>query len=340
VTRRSLLPAAGLVAIALVTALAVVIASSVGGGGEAASPALKPIVDPGTAPPAASRLPKDGIAAEGSLLPGITLFGDVIVAQVDVVLDRTRVDPDSVRIGTGFLPWEVVGQPSRVRSDAGRTTYLRTRYKLRCTGSPCAPANQSTELDFDPTRVSYAAPGAAPGDRGAVRVRWPRLLVYSRFAAVNLGGADQAGGDNPWRADFLTFPAASYRIAPGVLVPALVLVALLLGAAGVVLAWVAIPRRQKEPEREPEPEPEPVIVLTPLEQALELLEDAERADGTEERRRALELVAEVLDLEHPELARAARTLAWSEDDPEVEQTSGLAVRVRGTIDTNGNRRAQ
>ena len=80
-------------------------------------------------------------------------------------------------------------------------------------------------------------------------------------------------------------------------------------------------------------------MLTPLEQALELLEDAGRADGTEERRRALELVAEVLDLEHPELARAARTLAWSEDDPEVEQTSGLAVRVRATIDTNGNGRA-
>jgi hypothetical protein len=338
VTRRSLLPAAGLVAIALATALVVVVASSIGGG-ETASPALRPVVEPGTVPPPASRLPTEGIAAEGSLVPGITLFGDIIVAQVDVVLDRTRVDPDSVRVGTQFLPWEVVGQPTRVRSDAGSTTYLRTRYKLRCTGSPCAPANQSSELDFDQARVSYAAPGAAPGDRGAVRVRWPRLLVYSRFAAANLGGAGTAGGENPWRADFLSFPGASYRIAPGVLVPTLALLVLLLGAAGVVLAWVAIPRPRKEPEREPEPEPEPVIVLTPLEQALELLEDAGRADGTEERRRALELVAEVLDFAHPELARAARTLAWSEDDPEVEQTSGLAVRVRGTIDTNGNGRA-
>jgi hypothetical protein len=77
-------------------------------------------------------------------------------------------------------------------------------------------------------------------------------------------------------------------------------------------------------------------VLTPLEQALELLEDAGRADGVEDRRRALELVAEVLDVEHPDLARAARTLAWSEDDPVVEQTSGLATRVRTTIDLNEN----
>jgi hypothetical protein len=56
----------------------------------------------------------------------------------------------------------------------------------------------------------------------------------------------------------------------------------------------------------------------------------------EDRRRALELVAEVLDVEHPELARAARTLAWSEDDPQIDQTSGLATRVRTTIDTNAN----
>ena len=44
---------------------------------------------------------------------------------------------------------------------------------------------------------------------------------------------------------------------------------------------------------------------------------------------------------HADLARAARTLAWSEDDPRVEQTSGLATRVRTTIDLtseNGNGR--
>ena len=46
-TRRNLLPAFGLVAIALVTALVVVIAWSVGGGGEAPTPALRPVVEPG-----------------------------------------------------------------------------------------------------------------------------------------------------------------------------------------------------------------------------------------------------------------------------------------------------
>ena len=122
----------------------------------------------------------------------------------------------------------------------------------------------------------------------------------------------------------------------------LVVLAVLLTIGGAALAFVAIPRRQPAPEPEPEPEPEPLPLLTPLEQALELLEDASRADGAEDRRRALELVAEVLDLGHPDLARAARTLAWSEDDPLVEQTSGLATRVRTHIDIseNGNGRVQ
>ena len=340
--RRDLLPALGLVAVALVTAVSVVLVSSLGGEEGRTSPSLAPDIDPGSAAPrGGGGLPARGIEAQAALEPRITLFGDMVVAHVDVLLDRRKVDPASVRVGTEFLPWEIVGQPVRARQDAGSTTHLRTTYTLRCTGSPCAPSNSSAALEFDPARVSYGGSAGTVGDREALRVHWPILLVYSRFAAANAEGASRVGSSSTaslWRADLASFPAATYRIAPGVLLPALVVLAVLLGAAGVALALVAIPRRRKAPEPEPEPEPEPVVVLTPLEQALELLEDAGRADGTEDRRRALELVAEVLDLDHPELARAARTLAWSEDDPEVDQTSGLAVRVRGTIDTNGNGR--
>ena len=334
-SRRQLLPALGLVAVALVTALAVVLVSSLGGGDDAkVSPALSEDIAPGAAAPPGGGLPREGIEASGTLTPRIPLFGDTVVAQVDVLLDRRRVDPASVRVGTAFLPWEIVGQSTRVRRDSGTNTYVRTSFVLRCTGSACAPANQSSELDFDVARVSYAAPGAAPGVRAAIPVHWPPLLVYSRFAAANLVGETGLAGQNPWHADLTSFPAATYRIAPGFLLPALVALAALFAAAGVALAYIAIPRRRHEPE--PEPEPEPVIVLTPLEQALELLEDAGRADGTEDRRRALELVAEVLDLDHPELARAARTLAWSEEDPVIEQTSGLATLVRASIDLNVN----
>ena len=335
-SRRHLLPAVGLVAVALLTALVVVLVSTVGGSESAAPTVPSGDIAPGNARPRASGLPRAGISASGAIAPRIILFGDTITVQVDVLLDRRRVDPASVRVGGEFLPWELVGQPTRTRSDSGPNTRLETTFTLRCTGSPCLPANTSTALDFTPARVSYARPGAGPGERTAMRVHFPLLLVYSRFAAAGSEAATAPAGQSLWRADLASFPAASYRIAPGLLVPVLLVLAGLLVVAGGLLAFVAIPRRRAVPEPEPEPEPEPVIVLTPLEQALELLVDAGRADGAQDRRRALELVAEVLDLEHPELARAARTLAWSEDDPHVEQTSGLATRVRASIDLNGN----
>ena len=234
-SRKGLLPAVGLLAIAIVAALAVVLVSSFASGGEqSATSALAPDIDPGSARPPGGGLRADGIAAQGTLDPRITLFGDTIVAHVDVLLDRQRVDPASVRVGTEFLPWEIVGQPTRVRRDSGTDTHLRTTFALRCTGSPCIPPNQSAALEFDAARVSYAKPGAAPGDRTSIAVHWPVLLVYSRFAAANADGSTGTAGQNPWRADFISFPAATYRISPSLLLPVLIVLAGLLAAAGFV----------------------------------------------------------------------------------------------------------
>jgi len=114
----------------------------------------------------------------------------------------------------------------------------------------------------------------------------------------------------------------------------LLLGAALLACAGVVLAVSAWPRRQPAPAPEPEPEPEPEPALSPLEQALALLERSIRVDGAAAQRRALELVAEELELSEwgdPQLAGTARALAWSEDVPPVAETSRLAARVRSAL---------
>ena len=75
-------------------------------------------------------------------------------------------------------------------------------------------------------------------------------------------------------------------------------------------------------------------MLTPLEQALELLEDAARANGAADQRRSLELVAEVLAERGEEdgLAQAARELAWSPNAPPPAATKGLAARVRAALE--------
>jgi hypothetical protein len=100
---------------------------------------------------------------------------------------------------------------------------------------------------------------------------------------------------------------------------------------GLGLAYLGRPRRRPEPEPEPLPvEPEPQ--LTPLEQALALLEDSSTTDGAADRRRALELVAaELRGRGNDDLADVARGLAWSSQTPAHERTSGLAEVARPAL---------
>lgn len=340
--RSRVLPILGLLGLAAVSAVAVVLVASYGdGSGESRvvrtlpadgqMPTGEPAPDAGsTAPPVVRR----GIEARGTLEPNTILFGDTIEAHVDVLLDRRRVDPDSVRVATDFLPWEIVGKAQRVRRDAGSLTYLRTTYVLRCLTGPCVPPGAVAPLDFDPARVSYRRLPNASGDPvgGSRRAEWPVLTVHSRFASAAF--EDPRSLSTPWRADVLTLPAASWFVPPSVLLAALVALATVLALAGATLVYLSWPR--KAPPPPPEPEPEPLPELTPLELALVLLRDAARADGVEDRRRSLELVAEALSGHgDAELARTARTLAWSEDEPAVEQTSDLAARVRDALELEG-----
>jgi len=312
VTRRRVLTWLALVGIVAASALAVLLVAWERGRDDAraANPSL------------------ETIAAQGVLTPPTVLFGDTVRARVDVLLDRTRVDPDSVRVAAQFSPWEVVGEPVRIRRDAGSTTYVRTIFVLRCLTSPCVPPGQTAPLEFGPARVTYSDRAGGEERRESIRVAWPVLTVYSRFASASFDG--RTGATTPWRADLSTMPGVSYRVAPDVALVALIAGALLLAIAGALLAVLAWPRRAPAPPPEPEPEPEPV--LSPLEQALALLEDTARADGAEDRRRALELVAEELAERDADIARSARVLAWSEDAPATDETSGLAARVRSAIE--------
>jgi hypothetical protein len=286
---------------------------------------------PGTEPPPVTPGPgpdEEPISSRGVLLPQIVLFGDTIRARVDVVLDSERVDPVSLRIATAFSPWEIVGEPHRTQRSSGSTTYVASTYTLRCFAPACVPSGQSAALEFSDARVSYTPPGR-PDARDSIEASWPVLTVYSRFstAAAESGspGGPQAA---PWRAEVFSMPAVTHRFPPAVIVGVAGVLGVLFALGGAALVYLAWPRR--EPPPPPEPEPEPVPLLTPLEQALMLLEDAAREDGAEDRRRSLELVAEVLE-EHDDardLALSAKVLAWSERDPAVEDTSGLAARVR------------
>lgn len=326
-----------LAAVTAVSALVVILVAWPDGGEEPAgrvgtlpaAPTSDPQAPPVTGEPSSSNETPPAITARSVIFPRILLFGDTVHAQVDFVLDPKRVDPDSVRLAAAFSPWAVVGEPERVQRDGGSLTHLTTTYVLRCLTSPCVPPGQTSQVEFDPARATYAAPGVDEA-RKSLRVNWPVITVYSRFSAASFTGRAELA--TPWRADVLAMPAVSYRSAPGLVLALLVGGGLLLAIAGIALVYVAWPRRAPAPPPEPAAPPPPL--LSPLQQALQLLEDGARADGAEDRRRALELVAEVLDESggDRDLAESARVLAWSEDAPEVEETTGLAILVRSALE--------
>lgn len=270
-----------------------------------------------------------GIEAQVALSPRVALFGDTVRADVDVVLDASRIDPGSVRIAAEFAPFEVVGAPEARRQDAGETVFLRTSFVLRCSTGTCVPSGQSALYEFAPARIGFETRAGRAADAGPVTAAIPPVRVFSRFAGVS---STTNRPSAPWQADVLSLPPASYRFGHGVVLSLLLAGAALAALAGLVLARLAWPRRRVAPA--PEPEPPPAPEPSALEQALALLEGSIRGDGAAGRRRALELVAEELERTEPgepELAGAVRAIAWSEELPDAAETSRLAARLRAAL---------
>ena len=263
------------------------------------------------------------LRARATLSDRIVVFGDTVRAQVDLAVDLRHVDPNSVRVRVGFEPWRRVGPATVTRTDAASSSHIRMTYVLRCLRQPCVPERDTLPFEFEPARVEFQN---RAGGRGALRAPFPVLTVHTRIRPEELANA------KPWRLDVTNVPEPSYRAAPGLLLALLIGGSLLLLAGGGALAYVGWPRRHVEPV--PEPEPEPELLPTPLEQALELLEDAARANGAADQRRSLELVAEVLAERGEEdgLAEAARALAWSPTAPGPDKTKSLASRVRSALE--------
>jgi hypothetical protein len=277
----------------------------------------------------------DPISATGTLDRRIVLFGDTLTAAVDVVVDRGVIDPGDVKVTWTHDPWTAVGLPRVERRDSGSTTYLRTTYVLRCLSVPCVPVRETETVEFEPASVAYAATVGGGTSRLSVDVPWLPLVVHTRISGLESGQRDALAA--PWRADTVSLPAVSYRVSPGVVLALLVVVGGLLLAIAAVISFRALPER--EPPPEPEPPPPPVV--SPLEQALALLEGTAASNGAQARRRALELVAEALERwGDADLAHTARTLAWSEASPEGEETKALAARLRRELEIESELEAE
>jgi hypothetical protein len=139
--------------------------------------------------------------------------------------------------------------------------------------------------------------------------------------STRVAAADLVAAKPPFRGDTLP-PPPGYRIAPDTLALALDVFAALFAAAGVGLAtWlgIAFARRRRAPRTADE-----------LELALRRTREAE-ARPVPERRRAVGLLARLLEARGRRLAGAASELAWSEPTPEPEALSTLVTEVERTV---------
>lgn len=281
------------------------------------------------------------VASHGSLTSEVALFGEPIVAKVDVIVDRDRFDPERVRITGNVKPYEREGEVVRTRRDLGRFTQLHFELTFRCLTYDCLPEvaggppqslaggipppvgsqdggfGERKTIKLGATHVVYDDPGGKT--RAVANVDWSPLQSVSR---LNYGKTSVVGIGFPFEASVLPLPALSHRVSPGLLAAGLLLGALALLALPAVLVARVLRRVPAEVEAA---EPE----LTSLERALALVEWA-RDHSIEERREALEALAMELDESDLALAARARRTAWSSTVPTPERMDGLVHDAKET----------
>jgi hypothetical protein len=287
-------------------------------------------------PPGQAVQGQAAVTAKADVTPRTHLFGDTLVARIDVVVDRDAVGPELPRIVRSFAPY-TVERTTTARRDAGRFSQLRYTFRLRCLQERCLSTSGRARVRFDPVRVLYRSPA---GEARVVRASWPPVELYSRLASVPKQDESSQTSSRfntpamaPWRADLTALPPVSHRSSPTLLTALLLLAAGLLVLPACVLIYLALPWRAS-------PSWESWLAqLPPIERALAVLERARTQGDATARRRALERLGMELRVRGAdELASEALELAWTEAAPTSEAILRLEQHIR-LAGEDGRRRA-
>jgi hypothetical protein len=186
---------------------------------------------------------------------------------------------------------------------------LRVRYALQCLTAGCLPLKRSVEVRLPRLTVT----GSSDGRTVHASAAWPELRVLSRLPV------SAASGDVVFRHQRV-LPSPEYAVAPGALAAGLIAGAAL---ATILAAWLlALGLRRRTPRSAADR-------LTPLERALWYVRDAATHEDPADRRRALELLAEVVEDERrgERLADDVYEAAWVEAPPTPQRATDLADAV-------------
>jgi hypothetical protein len=263
-------------------------------------------------------LSEEPIAGTALLEPEQHLFGDALGAQLELVMDNKRVDPDSVEVGANFRPYRELRPVERTRTDAGSITKLRYDYLIACLTAQCLPTGGG-RVEFGGVAVEYTLRGDQTPQ--AATVEWPPVRSAGR---IDPGRLEQAA----LRAELRDLAPPTYRTSPRAVELFALLLAVVFAAAAAILAIRLLPLDRiaarlggRRADRR-----------TPLERALALVRDAAAAGQTVEGRRALERLAhELRTTSNPELASTASRLAWSRPAPGEANVAPLSTDVERVI---------
>lgn len=225
-------------------------------------------------------------------------FAGAIHIHVVVLLDGTRVRPDSLRIVDDLAPLTSLSPGRITRTTQGDTITVTLDRTFSCLSSSCVSPSSDATPALPPVKVSVAT---LHGETLRASAPWPTLHVQGRVRKADLGRSRP-----PFRANTAP-PPPSYRLAPSTL-------AWLLYGAAVVLALVAaalVVHEARRLARRRRGEP----TVDELERALRLAREAESRPPPD-RRRALGLLARLLDARDRRLSGTASELAWAEPEPE------------------------
>ena len=263
-----------------------------------------------TASVAAAAATPPPVEVQVSLTPSAVAFGDPILGEVDVTVDRRLADPDAVRASIGVAPLTEL-EPSRVsRVTAGGRTVLRYRIVAGCLGEDCVPSGRTRTVALTPVRVEVRL---RDGSSAVVTRPWPRVTVAGRVSAA---AADAT--TPPFQRD-LALPGPSFGVRPSRAALWLDIATVLLGI-GAVLAGAFAARSLRRGRNHPRDS------RSELERALELAR-ASTLRPSPDRRRALSLLARVLERRDATAAGSAERLAWSPPEPGPEEINALVERI-------------
>jgi hypothetical protein len=246
-----------------------------------------------------------------SLSPGAILFGDTVLAEIDVTIDTRLEDPSTIDLTTALGAWSIVKPATSTVSRGGpllRRSYVLT---IACRIASCVPARATRTVTLPAALVTVRT---RAGKTVRLHARWPSVVEASRLPA---------GAATATKPPFLlqtTPPPLHPRVSPKLAADVLdaVAVLLVLGAGAIFVREL-----KRRLVRIPPPVPD-------LERALRLVREAE-ARPAPDRRRALALLARVVAAHDAAgLGADAAHAAWERESPSPETLGELARRT--TVD--------